>query len=75
MFPQKILIRHSRAGGNPDLNLSEIFRDSRHFKFPDSRLRGNDAVKEAVLIKRLLFIKRLRLVLGFSDGFFSTNAV
>ncbi|EEZ72496.1 hypothetical protein NEICINOT_03428 [Neisseria cinerea ATCC 14685] len=34
----------------------EIFRDSRHFKFLDSRLRGNDAVKVVVLIKRLLLI-------------------
>lgn len=52
----KPLIRHSRAGGNLGLNLSEIFRDSRHFKFLNSRLRGNDAVKVVVLIKRLLLI-------------------
>ncbi len=56
MFPQKTLIRHSRVGGNPSLNLSETFRYSRHFKFLDSRLRGNDAVKVAILIKRLLLI-------------------
>ena len=56
MFPQKTLICHSRVGGNLGLNLSEIFRDSRNFKFLDSRLRGNDAVKVAVLIKRLLLI-------------------
>ncbi|ARB71900.1 hypothetical protein A6J50_12215 [Neisseria meningitidis] len=52
----KPLIRHSRAGGNLGLNLSEIFRDSHHFKFLDSRLCGNDAVKVVVLIKRLLLI-------------------
>ena len=40
MFPQKTLIRH----GNPSLNLPEIFRDSRNFKFLDSRLRGNDGL-------------------------------
>ena len=39
------MIRHSRVGGNPGLNLSEIFRDSRNFKFLDSRLRGNDGLK------------------------------
>ena len=53
---KKNLIRHSRTGGNPGLNLLEIFRDSHNFKFLDSRLRGNDAVKVAVLIKRLLLI-------------------
>ena len=53
---KKTLIRHSRTGGNPGLNLLEIFRDSHNFKFLDSRLRGNDAVKVAVLIKRLLLI-------------------
>ena len=56
MFPQKTLIRHSRVGGNPGLRFSGIFKDYRHFKFLDSRMRGNDAVKVAVLIKRLLLI-------------------
>ncbi|ARC51399.1 hypothetical protein A6J88_09410 [Neisseria mucosa] len=56
MFPQKTLIRHSRVGGNPGLRFSGIFKDYRHFKFLDSCLRGNDAVKVAVLIKRLLLI-------------------
>jgi len=60
MFPQKTLIRHSRVGGNPGLNLSEIFRDSRNFKFLDSRLRGNDEAKAPFLIK--LLIKRLLLI-------------
>ena len=60
MFPQKTLIRHSRAGGNPGLNLLEIFRDSRHFKFLDSRLRENDEAKAPFLIK--LLIKRLLLI-------------
>ena len=53
-------IRYSRAGGNPGLNLSEIFRDSRNFKFLDSRLRGNDEAKAPFLIK--LLIKRLLLI-------------
>ncbi|ARC50782.1 hypothetical protein CYK00_06225 [Neisseria sicca] len=33
---------HSRVGGNPDLNLSEMFRDYRNLKSLDSRLHGND---------------------------------
>ena len=36
------LRRHSRAGGNPDLGISEIFQDCCNFKLLDSRLRGND---------------------------------
>ena len=34
--------RHSRTGGNPVLNYSELFKDCRHFKLLDSRLCGND---------------------------------
>ena len=34
--------RHSRAGGNPDLCISEIFKDYCKSKLLDSRLRGND---------------------------------
>ena len=34
--------RHSRAGGNPDLCISEIFKDYCESKLLDSRLRGND---------------------------------
>ena len=60
MFPQKTLIRHSRVGGNPDLRFSGIFKDYRHFKFLDSRLRGNDEAKAPFLIK--LLIKRLLLI-------------
>ncbi|WP_416191310.1 hypothetical protein [Neisseria sp. CCUG12390] len=30
---QKFLIRHSRAGGNPDLSVSEIFRNDSRLKF------------------------------------------
>ena len=39
---EKSLCRHSRAGGNPDLDLSKIFKVNRYFELPDSRLRGND---------------------------------
>ena len=34
--------RHSRAGGNPDLCISEILKDYCKSKILDSRLRGND---------------------------------
>ncbi len=34
--------RHSRTGGNPVLNHSELFKDCHHFKLLDSRLCGND---------------------------------
>ena len=34
--------RHSRAGGNSDLCISEIFKDYCKSKLLDSRLRGND---------------------------------
>ena len=34
--------RQSRAGGNPDLYISEIFKDYCKSKLLDSRLRGND---------------------------------
>ena len=36
--------RHSRAGGNPDPCISEIFKDYCKSKLLDSRLRGNDAL-------------------------------
>ncbi|HEZ0635256.1 TPA: hypothetical protein ACLAQE_000922 [Neisseria meningitidis] len=39
---EKPLCRHSRAGGNPDFDLLEMFKVNRYFKLPDSRLRGND---------------------------------
>ncbi len=39
---EKSLYRHSRAGGNPDLDLSKMFKVNRYFKLLDSRLRGND---------------------------------
>ena len=39
---EKFLCRHSRAGGNPDFDLSEMFKVNRYFKLLDSRLRGND---------------------------------
>ncbi|EFH21977.1 hypothetical protein NEIPOLOT_02296 [Neisseria polysaccharea ATCC 43768] len=38
------LSRHSRAGGNPDLDLSGIFKNCSNSKSLDSRLRGNDDV-------------------------------
>ena len=41
-FKEKALCRHSRAGGNPDFDLSEMFKVNRYFKLLDSRLRGND---------------------------------
>ena len=41
---KKYLCRHSRAGGNPDLDLSKMFKVNRYFKLPDSRLRGNDDI-------------------------------
>ena len=34
--------RHSRTGGNPVLNYSELFKDCHHFKLLDFRLCGND---------------------------------
>lgn len=34
--------RHSRTGGNPVLNYSELFKDCHHFKLLDSHLCGND---------------------------------
>ena len=39
---EKSLFRHSRAGGNLGLDLSEMFKVNRYFKLLDSRLRGND---------------------------------
>lgn len=39
---KKSLCRHSRVGGNPDLDLSKMFKVNRYFKLLDSRLRGND---------------------------------
>ena len=39
---EKSLCRHSRVGGNPDFDLSEMFKVNRYFKLLDSRLRGND---------------------------------
>ncbi|RQK29029.1 hypothetical protein COH76_11940 [Neisseria meningitidis] len=36
--------RHSRAGGNPDLDLSGIFKNCSNSKSLDSRLCGNDDV-------------------------------
>ena len=39
---EKPLCGHFRAGGNPDLDLSKIFKVNRYFELPDSRLRGND---------------------------------
>ena len=36
---------HSRAGGNPVLNYSELFKDCHHFKLLDSRLCGNDGAR------------------------------
>ncbi|WP_164729466.1 hypothetical protein [Neisseria meningitidis] len=39
---EKPLCRHSRAGGNPDFDLLEMFKVNRYFKLLDSRLRGND---------------------------------
>nr|WP_186003389.1 hypothetical protein [Neisseria meningitidis] len=38
---EKPLIRHSRAGGNPDFDLLEMFKVNRYFKLPDSCFRGN----------------------------------
>lgn len=34
--------RHSRTGGNPVLNFSELFKDCHHFKLLDSHLRGSN---------------------------------
>ena len=39
---KKYLCRHSRPGGNPDFDLSEMFKVNRYFKLLDSRLRRND---------------------------------
>ena len=39
---EKTLCRHSRAGGNPDFDLSEVFKVNRYFKLLDSHLIGND---------------------------------
>ncbi|ARB70271.1 hypothetical protein A6J53_06295 [Neisseria meningitidis] len=39
---KKSLYRHSRAGGNPDFDLLEMFKVNRYFKLPDSCFRGND---------------------------------
>jgi len=39
---EKSLFRHSRAGGNPDFDLSEMFKVNRYFKLLDSHLIGND---------------------------------
>ena len=36
--------RHSRAGGNPDLGFSGIFKNCSNYNPLDSRLRGNDGV-------------------------------
>ncbi|CKK60105.1 Uncharacterised protein [Neisseria meningitidis] len=33
--------RHSRAGGNLDFDLLEMFKVNRYFKLPDSCFRGN----------------------------------
>ena len=41
-YKEKSLFRHSRAGGNLGLDLSEMFKVIRYFKLLDSRLRGND---------------------------------
>ncbi|ENT0349074.1 hypothetical protein DB273_01120 [Neisseria gonorrhoeae] len=41
--------RHSRAGGNPDLDLSGIFKNCSNSKSLDSRLRGNDSVERPYL--------------------------
>ncbi|WP_079876399.1 hypothetical protein [Neisseria meningitidis] len=38
---EKPLRRHSRAGGNPDFDLLEMFKVNRYFKLPDSCFRGN----------------------------------
>ncbi|WP_261765099.1 hypothetical protein [Neisseria sicca] len=38
------LHRHSRAGGNPDLGFSGIFKNCSNYNPLDSRLRGNDGV-------------------------------
>ncbi|WP_186003378.1 hypothetical protein [Neisseria meningitidis] len=38
---EKPLYRHSRAGGNPDFDLLEMFKVNRYFKLPDSCFRGN----------------------------------
>ncbi|HEZ2335194.1 TPA: hypothetical protein ACJJ3Q_000253 [Neisseria meningitidis] len=38
---EKPLCRHSRAGGNPDFDLLEMFKVNRYFKLPDSCFRGN----------------------------------
>ena len=40
--PPAFSVRHSRAGGNPDLGISGIFQDYCDLKLLDSRLRGND---------------------------------
>ncbi|HEZ2075834.1 TPA: hypothetical protein ACFN8Z_000387 [Neisseria meningitidis] len=38
---EKPLCRHSRAGGNPDFDLLEMFKVNRYFKLPNSCFRGN----------------------------------
>ncbi|HEZ3144743.1 TPA: hypothetical protein WH749_000964 [Neisseria meningitidis] len=38
---EKPLCHHSRAGGNPDFDLLEMFKVNRYFKLPDSCFRGN----------------------------------
>ena len=42
IYKEKSLFRHSRAGGNLGLDLSEMFKVNRYFKLLDSRLSGND---------------------------------
>ncbi|HFA0413849.1 TPA: hypothetical protein WLB57_001380 [Neisseria gonorrhoeae] len=36
------VIRHFRAGGNPDLSVSVMIENNGKPDLPDSRLRGND---------------------------------
>ncbi|WP_186004750.1 hypothetical protein [Neisseria meningitidis] len=38
---EKPLCRHSRAGGNLEPDLLEMFKVNRYFKLPDSCFRGN----------------------------------
>ena len=54
--------RHSRVGGNPDLYISEIFKDYCKSKLPDSRLRGNDGHRKINALPQIIKLENLTLI-------------
>ena len=54
--------RHSRAGGNSDLCISEIFKDYCKSKLLDSRLRGNDGHRKTNALPKIIKLENLTLV-------------